>query len=462
MDKIISDLLITDIADEGRAMGRHEGRVVFVNKAVPGDVVNVVIKRKKNKFIEATVKEIVTPSSNRIEAFCSHFGICGGCKWQNMTYQSQLVFKQKQVVDALTRIGGIQNPQVETIIASSQTTQYRNRLDFAFASREWMTTEQIQNEDYKAKPALGFHIPGKFDKVLTIEKCYLQDFFSNEIRNFVREYAISNNLVFFDRYSQVGLLRNMIVRNTTTGEWMVIVMFKDDDVEQRKNLLDAISEKFPQINSLQYIINTKGNDTFFDLDVHTHKGSEFITEEMEGLQFRIGPKSFYQTNPLQAYELYKVARDFAALTGNENVYDLYTGTGTIANFVAKESKHVTGVETVAEAIEHAKVNSQLNNITNTTFFAGDIKDTLTESFFNKHQTPDVIITDPPRAGMHPDVVKALCNSSAKRIVYVSCNASTQARDISLMKEHYTFVKAQPVDMFPHTHHVENVALLEKK
>ncbi len=462
MDKTINGLLITDVAAEGRALGKHEGRVVFVDRAVPGDVVNVIVKRKKNKLIEASVTEIVTHSPIREIPFCSHFGICGGCKWQNMNYKSQLAFKQKQVTDALMRIAAIESPLVLPILGSDKTTHYRNRLDFAFSDREWMTQEQIKNQNYVAQPALGFHIPGKFDKVLNIEKCFLQDDLTNKIRNFVNKYAIENNLSFFNRHSQIGLLRNLVVRNTTTNEWMVIVMFKDDDEILRDDLLNAIAKEFPEITSLQYIVNTKGNDTFFDLDVHTHTGNDFITEEMEGLKFRIGPKSFYQTNPIQAHALYKVTREFAGLSGKENVYDLYTGTGTIANFVAKNAKHVTGIETVEEAIAYAKVNSETNNITNTTFFAGDIKETLTQQFFTAHGTPNVIITDPPRAGMHPNVLKVLCTSNAKRIVYVSCNAATQARDILLMKDHYSFIKAQPVDMFPHTHHVENVALLEKK
>ncbi len=462
VQKTITDLIITDIAAEGRAMGKHEGRVVFVDRAVPGDIVNVEIKRKKNKFIEAVVKETTTFSANRAEPFCTHFGICGGCKWQNMSYQIQLTFKEKQVKDALQRLAAIESPEVLPIIASEKITEYRNRLDYAFSDREWMTQEQIKNQNYVAQPALGFHVPGKFDKVLNIKKCFLQDDFTNSIRNFVKEFALENNYSFINRYSQQGFLRNLIVRNTTTNQWMVIVMFRDDDEANRNKLLNAIADKFPEITSLQYIINTKGNDTFFDLDVHTFKGKDYLTENMDGLKFRIGPKSFYQTNPLQAYQLYKVAKEFAALTGSEDVYDLYTGTGTIANFIAANAKCVTGIETVEEAIEHAKLNSEINNITNTHFFAGDIKETLTQDFFHNHGKPDVLITDPPRAGMHPDVVKALCHSGAKKIVYVSCNPATQARDIALMKEHYTFIKAQPVDMFPHTHHVECVALLEIK
>jgi 23S rRNA (uracil1939-C5)-methyltransferase len=461
MEKIIENILITDVADEGRGLGRYEGKVVFVDHAVPGDVVNVNVRRKKNKFVEGSIESVISFSEHRVEPPCTHFGVCGGCKWQNMNYEKQLFFKQKLVTDALTRIGMLVDPEIIPIKKSAAIYHYRNRLDFAFAKREWMTQEQMHDETFKALPALGFHVPGKFDKILNIQNCYLQDDLSNKIRNFVRDYSIKNDLSFFEHREQVGFLRSLIIRNTTKGEWMVIVMFKDDDEQKRNQLLEAIAKEFPDITSLLYIINTKRNDTFFDLDFHVFKGQDFITEEMEGLQFRIGPKSFYQTNPSQAYELYKITREFAEFKGTETVYDLYTGTGTIANFIASQVKKVIGVESVEEAVKHAKFNSDLNGITNTSFYAGDMKDILTDDFFKIHGFPDVIITDPPRAGMHADVVKAISNSGAQRIVYVSCNAATQARDIAMMRDHYRFIKAMPVDMFPHTQHVENVAMLEK-
>lgn len=461
MEKILENLQIVDVADEGRGLGRYEGKVVFVDHAVPGDVVNVNIRRKKNKFMEGSIHSMVSLSADRVHPACFHFGICGGCKWQNMSYESQLVFKQKQVVDALTRIGMLVDPEILAIKGSKDIFHYRNRLDFAFASRGWMTREQMDNEEYKASPALGFHVPGKFDKILNIDNCHLQPDLSNKVRNFVRDFSIKNGMSFFEHREQTGMLRNLIIRNTTAGEWMVIVMFKDDNEHQRNLLLAAIAEKFPEITSLLYIINTKRNDTYFDLKFHVYRGQDFITEEMEGLQFRIGPKSFYQTNPKQAFELYKITREFANLKMTETVYDLYTGTGTIANFIANQVNKVVGVESVEEAVIHARFNSQLNNITNTSFFAGDMRDILTDEFFKQHGFPDTIITDPPRAGMHSDVVNAINKSGAKRVVYVSCNAATQARDIALMRDYYHFIKAIPVDMFPHTQHVENVALLEK-
>ncbi len=461
MEKTIDGLIITDIADEGRGLGRHDGKVVFVKNVVPGDVVNVRVARRKNKYIEAEVTEVISASEHRVSPVCEHFGICGGCKWQSMSYEKQLFFKEKQVKDSLLRIGMIENALVNPIKGSGQNYYYRNRLDFAFASREWMTTEQLNDSTFIAQPALGFHVPGKFDKVLNIHQCHLQDDYSNAIRNFVRAFSLKNDLSFFERYHQTGLMRNLIIRNTSTGEWMVMVMFKDDDEQKRLSLLDAMLHEFPGITTLIYIINTKRNDTFFDQECVVYKGQGFITEEMEGLKFRIGPKSFYQTNPLQAYELYKITRAFAQLTGAELVYDLYTGTGTIANFVARSAKKVIGIENVEEAVENAKVNSSLNTITNTSFFAGDMKDLLSADFFKVNGFPEVIITDPPRAGMHADVVKAINESGAGRVVYVSCNAATQARDLYLMRDHYRFIKATPVDMFPQTHHVENVALLEK-
>jgi 23S rRNA (uracil1939-C5)-methyltransferase len=461
MNKIIEHLEITDIADQGRGVGRHEGRVVFVKHVVPGDVVNVSIKRKKNKFIEALVESFVSKSDDRVLSKCEHFGVCGGCKWQNMHYEKQLFYKEKQVRNALTRIAGIVNPDIKSIRESTHIYAYRNRLDFAFSSKEWMTQEQISDENYVAKPSLGFHVPGKFDKVLNIESCHLQANLTNLIRNFIRDFALENGLSFFDRINQTGLLRNLIIRNTSLNEWMVIVMFKDDDTEKRMLLLSAISNRFPEITSLIYIVNTKGNDTFFDLPFEVYKGAAYITEEMEGLKFKIGPKSFYQTNPEQAFELYRIVRQLADLTNDELVYDLYTGTGTIAQFLARNCKRVIGIESVEEAITHAKENASMNLINNVEFFAGDMKEMMTYSFFEEHGFPAVIITDPPRSGMHPEVVKTINSSGAKRVVYVSCNVATQARDLMLMNQHYRFKQAIPVDMFPHTDHVENVVLLEK-
>lgn len=461
MTKIIEGLEIIDIADEGRGIAKWEGKVVFVKHVVPGDIVNVEVKRKKNKFIEASVLEYKSSSSFRTTPECKHFGVCGGCQRQDMTYEAQLSFKQKQVKDALQRIAGISDPVVEPIFPSQKKFFYRNRLDFAFSEKEWMTSAQIKDPDYISRPALGFHKSGRFDKVLNITACLLQEDVSNKIRNFVRDYAIENNFTFFNRITQHGMLRNMIIRNTTGGQWMVSLMFKDANRIQREQLLTAIAEKFPEITSLYYVMNPKKNDTFFDLEFELFKGEPYINEVMEGLIFRIGPKTFYQTNPTQAYELYKIARHYAALEKNDHLYDLYTGTGTIAAFVASQCKHVTGIESVVESIENAKINSEINHIANTSFFAGDMREILTEEFFAERGFPEVIITDPPRAGMHPEVVKAICNSGAKRVVYVSCNVATQARDIALMKDCYRFVKAQPVDMFPQTDHVENVALLEK-
>lgn len=461
MTKTIDALEIIDIADEGRGIGKWEGRAVFVKHVVPGDIVEVEVKRKKNKFIEASVKEYKSYSPFRIKPECRHFGVCGGCKRQDMTYEKQLFYKQKQVKDALERIAHVENPAIENILASKSIFHYRNRLDFAFSDKEWMTSEQVQNPEYVSQPALGFHVTGRFDKVLNITECLLQEDLSNKIRNFVREYALKHNYTFFNRINQHGMLRNMIVRNTTKGQWMVAIMFKDATQPEREQLLKAVAEKFPQITSLYSVVNPKKNDTFFDLEFELFSGTPFITEEMEGLNFQIGPKTFYQTNPVQAYELYKTAREFAELSKDDHVYDLYTGTGTIAAFIASQCKYVTGIESVAESIENAKINSQLNHISNTSFFAGDMREILTNGFYSQQGFPDVIITDPPRAGMHPDVVKVICNSGARRVVYVSCNVATQARDIALMKEHYRFIKCRPVDMFPQTDHVENVALLEK-
>ncbi len=454
---------IVDIAAEGKAIAKIDDLVVFIPYVVPGDVIDLQLTRKKNKYAEGKPTKFEKYSSVRQEAFCEHFGVCGGCKWQILPYSEQLKYKQKQVTDNLTRIGKIELPEISPILGSERTEFYRNKLEFTFSNKKWLTYEQVlSGESFDNMDALGFHIPGMFDKVLDINKCWLQDDISNQIRNFIRKFCKENSLSFFDLRNRGGLMRNLIVRTSTTGELMLIVVFYEDDKENRELLLKAIENEFPQITSLLYIINQKANDTITDQEVLTWKGNDFIYEEMEGLKFKIGPKSFYQTNSEQAYNLYKITRDFAGLTGNELVYDLYTGTGTIANFVAKQAKQVVGIEYVDEAIEDAKFNVQNNKLENTLFYAGDMKDILTQDFINQHGKPDVIITDPPRAGMHNDVIEAILFADPQRIVYVSCNPATQARDLSLLDEKYKVTKVQPVDMFPHTHHVENVVLLNRR
>ena len=460
---ILEKITITDIAAEGKAIAKVNEIVVFVPFVVPGDVVDLQVTRKKSSFMEARPIHFHSYSEKRVEAVCEHFGICGGCKWQILPYSEQIRYKQKQVVDNLTRIGKIELPEILPIIGSSKTEFYRNKLEFTFSNKRWKTYEEIaEGKEFDTMNAVGFHIPGQFDKVLDIDKCWLQDDISNQIRNEVRKYALEHELTFFNLRSQEGFLRTMIVRTSSTGELMIIMVFFHEDTEAQQALLTNIADKFPQITSLLYIINSKANDTITDQEVIVFKGNECIFEEMEGLKFKIGPKSFYQTNSEQAYELYKVTRNFAQLTGNELVYDLYTGTGTIANFIAHQSKKVIGIEYVPEAIEDARINSKLNNIDNTLFFSGDMKDILNTSFIEEHGKPEVIITDPPRAGMHEDVINAILFADPKRIVYVSCNPATQARDLNLLDGNYKVTAIQPVDMFPHTHHVENVVLLERK
>ena len=437
------------MAAEGKAVAKVNDLVIFVPYVVPGDVVDLQVKRKKNHYAEAVAVKLHEKSPMRVEPFCEHYGVCGGCKWQCLAYADQIRYKQKQVYDNLTRIGKIELPEISPIIGSEKTMYYRNKLEFTFSNKRWLTEEEVkQDVKYEQMNAVGFHIPGAFDKVLAIEKCWLQDDISNQIRNAIRDYAYEHQYAFFNLRTQEGMLRNMMVRTSSTGELMVLLQCKivnDEELEKMKELLQFVADKFPQITSLLYVVNNKCNDTIGDLDVCVFKGKDHIFEEMEGLRFKVGPKSFYQTNSEQAYNLYKVARDFAGLTGNELVYDLYTGTGTIANFVSRQAKKVIGIEYVPEAIEDAKVNSELNGIKNTLFYAGDMKDILTEDFIRTHGRPDVIITDPPRAG-----------------VYVSCNPATQARDLQLLDVKYKVKAVQPVDMFPHTHHVENVVLLEKK
>lgn len=454
------------MAAEGKALAKVNDLVVFVPYVVPGDVVDLQVKRKKNHYAEAVAVKFHEYSPVRAVPFCQHYGVCGGCKWQCLPYAEQIKYKQKQVTDNLTRIGKIELPEISPILGSEKTEFYRNKLEFTFSNKRWLTEEEVKEDvKYDQMNAVGFHIPGAFDKVLAIEKCWLQDDISNRIRNAVRDYAYEHNYSFFNLRSQEGMLRNLMIRTSSTGELMVLLQCKiveESEMDLMKQLLAFVAERFPQITSLLYVVNNKCNDTINDLDVMVFKGNDHIFEEMEGLRFKIGAKSFYQTNSEQAYNLYKVARNFAGLTGNELVYDLYTGTGTIANFVSRQAGKVIGIEYVPEAIEDAKVNSEINGIDNTLFYAGDMKDILTQEFINQHGRPDVIITDPPRAGMHDDVIDTILFAEPQRIVYVSCNPATQARDLSLLDAKYRVTAVQPVDMFPHTHHVENVVLLEKR
>ncbi len=474
---LLENITIEAVAAEGKCITRVDDQVIFVPFCVPGDVVDLQVVKKKHKYCEAKVVRFIKKSDVRQEPMCEHFGICGGCKWQNLPYEEQIKAKQKQVEDQLTRIGKIELPEFRPIMGSVKTQEYRNKIEFGCSNKRWFTSEELaqlpQKEDdtvtslkeRHAQNAIGFHITGAFDKIYPIKKCWLMDDLCNEIRNFVFEYADSHDYTFYDLREQHGLLRNMMIRNSNTGEWMLVFQFHYDeegDEQRALELMQQVADKFPQISSLMYVDNQKGNDTINDLDLILFKGNDHIFELMEDLKFKVGPKSFYQTNTEQAYHLYCVAREFANLTGNELVYDLYTGTGTIANFVAHKAKKVIGIEYVPEAIEDAKVNSQVNNIENTLFYAGDMKDILTNDFIAQHGRPDVIITDPPRAGMHPDVVNVILNAAPDRIVYVSCNPATQARDLQLMDDHYKVAAVQPVDMFPHTPHVENVVLLEKR
>ncbi|MGI4021350.1 MAG: 23S rRNA (uracil(1939)-C(5))-methyltransferase RlmD [Janthinobacterium lividum] len=466
---LIEDIAIFDIAEEGKGVGRAGEMIVFVEKAVPGDVADIEIFRKKKNFGEAKITALKTASDLRTEPFCQHFGDCGGCKWQHMTYEAQLHYKQKAVTDALERIAKIDVSSLMPILPSPETRFYRNKLEFTFSDRRWLTNGEISSGEVFSTDALGFHVPLYFDRILDIQKCHLQSDSSNEIRNSVRDFAMQNGMSFYNLRRHEGSLRNLIIRTSSTGELMVIVVFAFAEPEQVESLMAFVKTTFPQITSLLYILNQKKNDTIFDQEVITYAGRDFIYEEMRTdftginkVRFQIGPKSFYQTNSHQATRLYEVARDFAGFKGDELVYDLYTGAGTIANFIAGKVKQVIGIEYVESAIEDAKINSAINNITNTTFFAGDMKDVLDASFTTQNGKPDVIITDPPRAGMHPDVVNRLMEIEAEKIVYVSCNVATQARDLLVLKEKYEVTKIQPVDMFPHTQHVENVLLLQLK
>lgn len=460
---LIPSLKIEKYAAEGKALGYYEDKVVFVGNVVPGDIIEAQVSKRRKNYYEAFPTRFLSYSEDRVEAFCSHFGVCGGCKWQHLPYEKQLEAKQQEVLDNLVRIGKAPIAETLQIKGSENQRYYRNKLEFTFSAQRWLTKEEVATDnDIAPEPALGFHVPRFFDKVVDIEKCYLQPDPSNAIRNAIREYALEKGLSFFHLRNQEGFLRTLIIRTTSTDEIMVILSFYYEDKEEREALLDFLAEKFPEITSLNYVINEKKNDTITDQEIICYRGRDYVEEEMEGLKFRIGPKSFYQTNSQQAYELYKVTREFAELTGSENVYDLYTGTGTIANFVARNALQVVGVEYVPEAIEDAKLNSTQNGIENTLFYAGDMKDIFTDEFIAKHGQPDVIITDPPRAGMHQDVVDTLLRIEAPRIVYVSCNSATQARDLYLLKEKYEVIKSQAVDMFPHTHHIENVVALQLK
>lgn len=463
-NQLFEGLEVTDAGAKGKSIAKApDGKVIFIDNTVPGDIADVQTTKKRRAYYQGTAVKIHQYSDKRTQPVCRHFGVCGGCKWQNMEYRYQLEYKQKEVMNNLKRLGGINLPEVDPILGSKEIYFYRNKMEFSFSDSRWLSQEEIKSgQEIADRNALGFHIPGMWDKILDIEKCHLQGDPSNAIRNFVRDLATKHGLEFFNTREQKGLLRNLMIRTSSTGELMVLVQFFREEKENRVFLLEALAERFPEITSLQYVINEKANDTIYDQEVICYKGRDHIFEEMEGLKFKINAKSFYQTNSAQAYELYKVTRDFAALTGKELVYDLYTGTGTIAQFVARKAGKVIGVEAVPEAIEDARENSRRNGIENTAFFAGDMKKVFTRDFIDQHGHPEVIITDPPRDGMHKDVVEQILGILPDRIVYVSCNSATQARDLSLLDPHYKVTRVQPVDMFPHTHHVENVVRLDKR
>jgi len=466
---LLENVTILDTAAEGKSLAKVDEKVIFVPQTVPGDVVDIQVTKKRKSYMEGRVTKFHSYSDQRVEPFCKHFGVCGGCKWQFISYEDQLANKQRTVNDALTRIAKVDLPEIQIILPSKETTFYRNKLEFTFSNKEWLTQEQVESgESFDNRNALGFHVPGRFDKVLNVEKCWLQAEPSNSIRDWVREYALENNLAFFDLREQEGFLRNLTIRTSSNGEVMVIFSLYEAQEENRTKMLTAFKDAFPNITSILYVINGKRNDTIGDLEIECFSGSSHIFEEMKAfgsdqiLKFKIGPKSFYQTNSAQAAELYRITAEFANIQPDETVYDLYTGTGTIANFVASKAKKVVGVEYVEDAITDAKFNSMNNKIDNTVFYAGDMKDVFTNDFVAANGQPEVIITDPPRAGMHTDVIDVMLKLEANRIVYVSCNPATQARDLQLLDEKYKVTKVQPVDMFPHTHHVENVVLLELK
>ena len=462
--QVFENIEVLDAGAKGKTVAKApDGKVIFIPNAVPGDVVDVQTFKKRKAYYEGKATVFHKFSNKRTEPVCEHFGTCGGCKWQDMAYEHQLFYKQKEVTNNLTRIGHIELPEVTPILGSKKRYFYRNKMEFSFSDSRWLTLDEIKSDqDLGDKNGLGFHIPGMWDKILDVKKCHLQGDPSNAIRNSIKQFAIDNNLEFFNTRNQTGFLRTLMIRTASTGDVMVLIQFFKEDLTKRELLLNFIAETFSEITSLLYVINGKANDTIYDQKIICYKGSDHIFEEMEGLKFKINAKSFYQTNSDQAFELYKIARDFADLTGDELVYDLYTGTGTIAQFVAKKAKKVVGVEAVSDAIIAAKENAQLNNINNVEFFVGDMKHVFNDDFINKHGQPDVIITDPPRDGMHKDVVQQILNISPKRVVYVSCNSATQARDLALMNSDYKVIKTQAVDMFPQTFHVENVVLLERR
>ncbi|QIG89416.1 23S rRNA (uracil(1939)-C(5))-methyltransferase RlmD [Chryseobacterium sp. POL2] len=461
---ILENIRLLSAGAKGVSVAKAEdGRTIFVSGAVPGDLVNVQVKKQKSSFYEGVAIEILEESPDRVVPRCIHFGHCGGCKWQNMSYEKQLYFKQNEVLNNIQRIGGIKDFVCEPILGAEEQYFYRNKMEFSFSNARWLTPEEIKSDaELNSKDALGFHIPGQWSKILDLSTCFLQEDPSNEMRLFVKNFAVEHNLEFFDVRNQAGFLRTFMLRQNSKGEWMLLFQFFKEDEENRKLLLDNVLEKFPQIKTLVYAINSKGNDSVYDLDIQTYFGDGFLYEEMDGLKFKIGPKSFFQTNYQQALNLYRKTLEFAELTGDEVVYDLYTGTGTIAQYIARTAKHVIGIEAVQEAIDAAKEHAQLNGLDNCTFYCGDMKEVFTEEFLAAHPKADVLVTDPPRDGMHPKVVEQILKLSPEKIVYVSCNSATQARDIALMKEDYELIKILPVDMFPQTHHVENIALLKKK
>lgn len=465
---ILEHISFFDITHDGKAVGKFEEQIVFAEQAVPGDIADVQVFRKKKSFYEGKAIRIEKPSPLRTDPFCSHFGVCGGCKWQHLSYEAQLQFKQKQVSDALERLAKLERSTILPIIGAPTSRHYRNKLEFTFSNKRWLDRVDMGNEQENLdRDALGFHVPGRFDKIVSVDTCYLQEEPSNEIRNRIFAFAKASGFTFYDLREHSGLLRNLIIRNTGIGEWMVVMVFAQQDEEAIAKMMDFIAETFPQLVSLLYIVNTKKNDTIFDQDIHVWKGRDHIFEEFttalgKKIRYKIGPKSFFQTNSTQAMELYRITAELAGLTGKEHVYDLYTGAGTIAAFVASDAKQVVGVEYVPEAIVDAKINAEMNGLKNTLFYAGDMKDILTDDFCAQHGRPDVVITDPPRAGMHADVVAMLLRLAAPKIVYVSCNPATQARDMLLLAEKYDVQSVQSVDMFPHTQHVETVALLTLK
>lgn len=460
---ILPEIEISGVAAEGKSIARFNDMVIFIPFGAPGDIADIKIDRKKHSYAEGHIERLITPSPIRTQPRCEHFTVCGGCRWQHLPYEYQLKCKQQQVTDALTRIAKVELPEISPIIGSKETWHYRNKMEYTFSNKKWLTFDQLRSgEEFPDRDAAGFHIPGAFDKVLDINRCHLQDDFGNRLRNFIKDYGKTEGMSFYDLKSNSGFLRTLMIRIASTGEIMVLMAVGEDNQVTIQKLMSAINDRFPEITSLSYVINTKLNDTFADLDIVTFSGRPYIEERMDDLRFRIGPKSFYQTNSEQAHRLYEVARDFADLKGGELVYDLYTGTGTIANFIAKCCRKVIGIEYVEDAIKDARINSEVNGIENTLFFAGDMKDVLTDDFIDQHGRPEVMIVDPPRAGMHGDVVNVILNAEPERIVYVSCNPATQARDLALLDEKYKVVRVQPVDMFPHTHHVENVVKLQRR